>query len=336
MSSWLLKTAVQHVFAVLPRPEWWNGLMQQYVTGGLRLEAHGEFQRKVRAGQRHFRNYYEFSIQARENFSVVEVGTGWFPIIPIALHLCGAGQIWSYDIVRLMRTDGFQKVVEYFCSFATTGELYELLPDALPERVSYFLSLARSSLPPIEFLKRLDINAVIGDVTNLPLNSGSVDFVFSHGALEHFPPALLDRTATEFRRLCHRSSVMSHFVGMADQFAFFDKSITPFNNMRYSTRAWRWLDSPIIPQNRLRTPDYINFFTNAGFEMSAREDIDGEQSDLARIHLAPEFRRYAQADLRVLWSWLILHPLAESRLSENISPSMPPTMYRAGTDLRAS
>lgn len=284
--------------------------MQEYVTRGLCLEAHGEFQSKVRAGQRHFRNYYDSSIERRDNFTAVEVGTGWFPIIPIALHLCGAGQIWTYDIVRLIRTDRFRKVVEHFCSFAATGELYEVLPDALPERVSAFLTLAKSSLPPIEFLRCLNINAVIGDVCNLQLKSGSVDLVFTHGVLEHFPPALLAKVSTEFRRLCHRSSVMSHFVGMADQFAFFDKSITPFNNMRYSTRVWRWLDSPIIPQNRLRTPDYIDAFTNAGFEVLVREDIIGEMSDLARIRVAPEFRRYTQDDLRVLWSWLISQPRA--------------------------
>jgi hypothetical protein len=205
MNSWLLKTALQHVFGVLPWPEWWNGLVQRYVTRGLRLEAYGEFQAKVRAGQHHFRNYYEFSSQPQDNFAVVEVGTGWFPIIPIALYLCGAGQIWTYDIVRLVRADTFQKVVEYFCSFAMTGELYEVLPDALRSRVSYFLSLASSPLPPIEFLRRLNINLVIADVSDLPLRPGSVDFVFSHGVLEHFSPTLLAKTASEFRRVCHGS-----------------------------------------------------------------------------------------------------------------------------------
>jgi Methyltransferase domain len=323
MSSWLLKTALQHVFGALPRREWWNGLMQRYVTRGLCLEAYGEFQAKVRAGQRHFRNYYEFSTQPRENFVVVEVGTGWFPIIPIALHLCGAGQIWTYDIVSLIRTDTFHKVVEHFCSFATTGELYEVLPDALRDRVSDFITLARSPLPPIEFLRRLNINPAIGKVCNLPLKRGSVDFVFSHGVLEHFTPPLLAKAAIEFRRVCHGSSAMSHFVGMADQFSFSDKSITPFNNMRYSTRVWKWLDSPIIPQNRLRTPDYIGVLTSAGFEVLAREDIIGEERALARVKLAPEFRHYTQGDLRVLYSWLVSRPLADNSLSDSISPKDP-------------
>lgn len=287
--------------------------MQRYVTRGLRLEAYGEFQSKVRAGYCHFCNYHEFTDQPQKNFAVVEVGTGWFPIIPIALHLCGAGQIWTYDIVRLLRTDTFQRVVEHFRWFATTGKLYEFLPDAQRDRVSNFLSLARSPAPPIEFLKHLNINAIIGDVSDLPFDRGSVDFIFSHGVLEHFTPTLLAKAATEFRRVCHRSSVMSHFVGMADQFSFADKSITPFNNMRYSTRLWKWLDSPIIPQNRLRTPDYIDIFTKAGFEMMVREDVNGEESDLARIHLAPEFRRYTQGDLRVLYSWLVSQPLADNR-----------------------
>lgn len=336
MSSWLLKTTVQHLFAALPRPAWWNGLMQRYVTRGLRLQPYGEFQAKAKAGRRHFRNYYDSSRRPRENFSVVEAGTGWFPIIPIALHFCGAGKIWTYDIVALMQPDTFQQVVKHFCSFATTGELYDVLPEAKRDRVSDFLSLARSPMPPIEFLRCLNIRAVIGDVSDTQLDSGSIDFVFSHGVLEHFPLPLLAKTAMEFRRICHRSSVMSHFVGMADQFSFSDKSITPFNNLRYSARVWEWLDSPIIPQNRLRTPDYIDILTTAGFEILVRDDINGMESDLAKIHLAHEFCRYRRSDLRVLYSWLISRPLATQSLCGGISPTEQSAVCGPGRQLRIS
>jgi len=99
---------------------------------------------------------------------------------------------------------------------------------------------------------------------------------------------------------------------MADQFSSFDRSITPFNNMRYSSRAWRWLDSPIIPQNRLRASDYSQAYRNAGFEIVAREDVNGAQSDLASVKIATEFARYSRDDLLVLYSWLIARPVEET------------------------
>jgi hypothetical protein len=314
MSSWLLKTAVQHVFKGLPRTQWWNGLMQQHLTGGLRLQPYGEFQAKLKACRRHLQFYQSWSRKPRDNFSVVEIGTGWFPIIPIGLHLCGAGEILTYDIVRLLRPDTLGMVVEYLCLFARTGELYEILPEARPEPVSQLMRLARSPVDrsPVEFLKRLNIQAIIGNVCNLRSDNGSVDLVYSHGVLEHLAPPLLAQAMAEFRRVCGWSSVMSHFIGMADQFSSFDKSITPFNNLRYSARAWRWLDSPIIPQNRLRVSDYIHNYSTAGFETVAREDVNGAESDLAKVRTAPEFARYSRDELLALYSWLIARPVEAS------------------------
>jgi len=311
MSSWLFKTAIQHIISSLPRTEWWNGLFQRYVTGGLRLQPYGEFQAKLRASYRHFNNYQAWSRHPCENFSVVEIGTGWFPIIPIGLYLSGAGEIRTYDIVRLIQADAFKKVIEHFRLFIATGELFTILPSARHDRVSELMRLAPEAarLSPVEFLECLNIHAVLGNVTALPLPTGSVDLVFSHGVLEHFPLPLLTCAMAEFHRVCSSSSVMSHFIGMADQFGFGDKSITVFNNLRYSSRAWRWLDSPIIPQNRLRVPDYSNAYINSGFEIVFREDINGAHTDLATVEIAPEFLRYSKEELLVLYSWLIGRPV---------------------------
>ena len=311
MKSWLLKTAVQHIFKGLPRAEWWNSLMQRYVTGGLRLQPYGEFQMKLRACRRHFQYYRSYSRKPRDSFFALEIGTGWFPIIPVGLHLCGAGRILTYDIVRLLQPNTFGKVLEYFCLFAKTGELDKILPEARRERVSEFIRLASPPLKisPSQFLKRLDIHARLGNICDLPLDSGSVDLVFSHGVLEHFAPSLLAQAMAEFRRVCGPSSVMSHFIGMADQFSFSDRSISPYNYMRYSARAWRWLDSPIIPQNRLRVSDYIQAYSNAGFGIVAREDVNGAESDLANTKMSSEFARYDRDDLLVLYSWLVARPV---------------------------
>jgi len=311
MSSWLLKTAVQHVISALPQSERWNGLLQRYVTGGLQLQPYGEFQAKLIACSRHYEYYQMCSRQRRENFSVVEIGTGWFPIVPIGLYLCGAGEIRTYDVVRLLQKDTFRKVIECFCLFAETGELYKILPSVRVERVAELIRL-RSSLKgmvPVECLKRFNIHAMIGDVRALPLRAGSVDLVFSHGVLEHLPPVMLGEAFRELRRLCSRDSVMSHFIGMADQFATFDRSITPFNNMRYSARTWRWLNNSLIPQNRLRISDYRRAYGCGGFEIVAEEDLNGAESDLAGIKLSPEFVHYAKSDLLVLFSWLVGRPI---------------------------
>jgi hypothetical protein len=311
MSSWLLKTALQRAISGLPRSHWWNALLQRHVTGGLRIQPYGEFQGKLKACRRHLDFYREFSGQVREDFTVVEIGTGWFPIIPIGLHLCGAREIWTFDIVRLLRADTFNKVIEYFCLFAKTGKLYEILPAALPARVVELIDLSSSvtRMSPVEFLERLNIHALVHDVRNSGLGDRSANMVFSHGVLEHFPPPMLAEALGELRRICSRDSVMSHFIGMADQFASFDRSITPFNSMRYSAWAWRWLNNSMIPQNRLRISDYRRAYSDAGFEIVAEEDLNGAESDLASVRLAAEFEHYDKQELLVLFSWLVGRPI---------------------------
>jgi hypothetical protein len=201
--------------------------------------------------------------------------------------------------------------MEHFCVFARTGELNAILPAVRPSAVAMLTEQAplASELSPVEFLERLNIHAVVQDVRSSGLANRSVDMVFSHGVLEHLPPPMLSEALAELRRLCSGSSVMSHFIGMADQFANFDRSITPFNNMRYSDRAWRWWNNSLIPQNRLRVSDYRRAYGEAGFEIVAEEDLSGAESDLASIRLAPEFARYDRKDLLVLFSWLVGRPM---------------------------
>jgi hypothetical protein len=310
MSSWLLKTGAQHIFSCLPRSDRWNELLQRHVTGGLRLEVHDEFLEKVRACRRHLDYYETCSRRPREDFSALEIGTGWFPIIPLGLYLCGAREIWTYDIVRLLRLDTFYTVLDYYILLYRTGELKEVLPAAIPSRVERLVQFSSSprKIGPEECLERLGIHALIGDVRVTGLPQGSIDFVFSHGVLEHFPWEMLVEALKELRRVSGQDSVMSHYLGLADQFASFDRSITPYNFLRYSKRAWRWLDSPMIPQNRLRISDYRTAFSGAGFVVAASEDIRGKEEDLASIRLAPEFVQCNKDDLLVLFSWLITRP----------------------------
>ncbi len=311
MSSWILKTALQRAISGLPCSYWWNGLLQRYVTGGLRIQPDGEFRAKVIACRRHLDYYRAFSRQPREDFTVVEIGTGWFPIIPIGLYLCGAREIWTFDIVGLLRADTFCKVIEYFCLFSQTGELDELLPAVRTSAIARLTELAPLAMKvsPVEFLERLNIHSLVRDVRNSGLRDGSADLVFSHGVLEHFPPRMLAEALAEWRRLCSGYSVMSHFIGMADQFASFDRSITPFNNLQYSARVWRWLNNSLIPQNRLRASDYRRAYGDAGFGIVAEEDLNGAESDLAGVRLAAEFEHYDKQDLLVLFSWLVGRPV---------------------------
>jgi hypothetical protein len=310
MARWLLKSAVQRTISWLPNSQWWNGLFQRYVTGGLRLAPHGEFRGKLLAAARHHDYYRLHSRQPAHELRVLEIGTGWFPIIPIAFYLLGASSVHTFDIVRLVRRDTFRKTLDCFQACLRDGELLKILTGIRPGRLARFQQclIDQAALSPEAFLARLDIHYSVSDFTSNVLPSASFDYLFTHGVLEHLPGPVLSRMLAQFHRLSLAGSVMGHYIGLQDQFSQIDRSITPFHNLQFSSRAWRWLDSPLIPQNRFRIADYRRFYRDAGFEIVAEDNTLGSKEDLDRVRLAPEFRHHSSADLLVRFSWLVGRP----------------------------
>jgi hypothetical protein len=98
-------------------------------------------------------------------------------------------------------------------------------------------------------------------------------------------------------------------VRLADQYASFDRSITPFNCIRYTARQWRFLNNPIVPQSRLRPADYRRIFDQTGWAIVAERNTSGSMDELKKIKLAPEFAEYSKEELLVMFSWLVARPV---------------------------
>ncbi len=304
MPSWLIKSALQRAISWLPNPHFWNGILQATITKSTSL-SRSTFQSKVAECHRHLQAFWSFQ-SLKSDFTAYELGTGWFPIIPIGLYLCGAREIWSVDIADLLRPSAVRKVAGYYCECAEDGRLEKLLPAFRPERIKTLDNLMPFtwSEPPATFLARFNFHAVVGPARAAPIPSGAVHLLFSSGVLEYIPPPVLREILVEARRAAAPGAIISHRLNLADAFSWFDHSVTPFNFLRYSARQWRWLDSPLISQNRLRLSDYRALFRETGFEILREESDLGSADELARIKLAPEFQHYKNEDLLVLHCFL--------------------------------
>ena len=84
----------------------------------------------------------------------------------------------------------------------------------------------------------------------------------------------------------------------------FDRSLTPFNFLRYADPAWRRYDNPIIPQNRLRISDYRRLVRAGGFNITQEVNRRGSAADLSQVPLATHFQKYDREDLLVIYSRL--------------------------------
>jgi hypothetical protein len=149
---------------------------------------------------------------------------------------------------------------------------------------------------------------MVGDARRSGLAGASIDLIASTDVLEYIPRDVLLGLLVEFRRISSPQGVMSHKVDLTDEYAFFGSSITPFNFLRFSDRAWQLINNPLIPLPRLRVSDYRECFREAGFAGVAETLTRGDPTTLERIRLAKRFAGYDPSDLLVLTAWLVARP----------------------------
>ena len=280
MPSWLLKAAVQGAISPLPGRDRLNHVLQRYITGSVTLTDE-VFERKLAQCHRHLESYRtQHGALPRH---VLELGTGWYPIVPIGLIDMGVERVTTFDVNPL-------------CDLARARTALQ--------RFGSDLRADPAAADAARLLEPLGIRMVVRDVRESGLDQASVDLFVSNNTLEHIPPATLSEIMAEFRRLAAPGAVMDHFIDMSDHYAHFDRSITEFNYLRYSDRRWRLVNNRLQYQNRLRISDYRRTVEEAGFRVVSEEPERGHADDLEQITLAPRFRGYPRDELAILRCWM--------------------------------
>lgn len=309
MPHWVIKAAIQRFISWLPNSAAWNELFQQHVTRSIILTPQ-QLGDKLAEAQRYFDLMRKHGSSPRANFTALELGTGWHPVIPLALHLCGASDIWTFDIDPHLRRERLVELLDLIIRFDDEKRLARHLPGLIQARVENLRSLRKFAAQeePQAWLKRIKIHCAVQDARKTGVQDRAVDFIFSSGVLEYIPVPVLRELLLEFRRVASPNAVMVHRLNLVDQFAYFDKSLSPFNHLKYTEAQWRWRSSPLIWQNRIRVCDYRRIFAETGFTLKEEENTSGKKADLERIKLAPEFQRYSAEDLLILHSVMTAVP----------------------------
>ena len=237
---------------------------------------------------------------------MLELGTGWYPIVPIGLALAGAEGVTTLDVSSLTDADRTRRTLELYAVWLDSGRLSSALPGIDAGLAEKALSAAREAgtASARDLLARVGVRALVGDGRATGLPDGAIELVVSNNTFEHIPPAVLQAIMAELRRVAAPGAVMDHFVDISDHYAHFDRSISEFNYLRYPPRAWRLFNNRLQYQSRLRASDYRRLVEHAGFVVVAEEAQRGAVEELAGVPLAPQFRHYAQDDLLVLRTWI--------------------------------
>jgi hypothetical protein len=305
MPNWLIKSAVQRAISLLPQSHRWNELLQNKITKSIELTP-ARFEQRLAYTSRHLDRFFEFRSRSGESFSVLELGTGWYPVLPVALFLCGAANVWTFDIVSHLNPERIRQTLELFVEYDRRGILAKHVPLLRPERLVKLKEMIPVSAtgPGESALEALNIHALVRDAQDTGLPAASADFFCSNSVLEYVPRMALAKMLSEFGRIARPGAVQSHFINLGDEYAKFDRSITPFNFLKYTDSQWAFFDSPFTRKNRLHISDYRNLLTQSGCAIAREENNIGDVVQLESIRLAPQFQGYSQADLLVLATWI--------------------------------
>jgi len=298
LKKWVLKAIVQKTISFLPYSQQLNYLFQKYVTKGVHL-SDDYFSDRLLHAKEHLTAYQQQagSIGGR---TTLELGTGWYPVVPIALFLSGANRIYTIDISRLSHAGHLTTTILRFLEYADSGQL-ENYVQALPERLAALREIAALS-DQFSFetmLDKLKMHYLVQDARQLPLPDASVDLVHSNNTFEHVYPSILKALLLEFKRIAVPGGVLSHFIDMSDHFAHFDRSITIYNYLRFSDRAWAWIDNSIQPQNRFRLSEYRKLYAELGIPITDLSFRPGDLEALRSVRLNPKYSGYDRADLAI-------------------------------------
>ncbi|MDO9709377.1 SAM-dependent methyltransferase [Paracraurococcus lichenis] len=230
---------------------------------------------------------------------VLEIGSGWHPILPVVFIASGAESVALTDVERLLDLRLIRSAIQFVL---TKREL-------LAERVGAdrFDRLEVDDTNLITQLNRLGLTYQVPYRTS-DTPDAAMDLIVSCSVLEHISPKLLEAMMSDFWRILAPGGAMVHFVDCSDHRAMSDKSLSRCDFLRYEDRVWRLLClNPQSYHNRLRHSDLKAVLQKAGFEIRAewRETRSRELEELSTIPLAKRFRSRNLEDLAAISSHFV-------------------------------
>lgn len=285
---WIAKAAVQKGLSALPNEEAVNYWFQRNLTrtlprSGSNLHLH------IELPSRHLQMFKKHGACPVGEATFFEFGAGWDLIGPLTYYALGVNKQVLIDIRSNLR---FELVEQ---AWADLNQRRDEI-----ERVSGMPARDLGTEPPDseEALKeRFGISYMAPyDARDTGLPAESFDFISSTDTVEHIPRPDLERIFVESARLLRRKGLISCTIDLQDIYSYFDPSISRYNFLKFSDRAWGLANSGLHYQNRLRLSDYLEMIDAAGLEIvdkTIEEPTPEDLAELRSLSLAPRFRGYS-------------------------------------------
>jgi SAM-dependent methyltransferase len=293
--NWRVKGVIQGVLSRLPGGGMVNDCLQT-TLGDLR-DFETNVDTKVVADWLVLVDYMRELGVSVQNLDYLEVGTGWYPALPMCYALAGARSCRTYDVTRHLNPKMTFRMLRRMEHHLPAIAAASARP--LAEIQAAYESL-RHGKTTEELLRTARIEYLAPrDAAASGLPAASVDVVFSNSVLEHVPPDAILRLMQESRRILRKGGLAIHSANCGDHYAYFDRGITAANYLTYSSRQWSKWNNRLLYQNRLRPADFLAFAEQSGLRIVLEKSTPNSAllSLLPSLAIAPEFRHHPPEQL---------------------------------------
>ena len=218
---------------------------------------------------------------ALDQRNIIEIGSGWAPVIPyFMLYLGKAKKVSTFDLNCHFSRKNVIKLNEIFYSdFNVQIRANSTAPYSLPEQIDYF--------PNTNLIH-----------TDLP----EADLIFSRFVLEHVKPKDISLMHHKFKRELKPGSIIVHLISPSDHRAYVDGNLSLQDFLQYSDTEWQRKQTRFDYHNRLRLPQYLKIFREAGMELL---HVEYDQPDFnsrsykkfKELQLHKDFQNFTEEEL---------------------------------------
>jgi hypothetical protein len=226
--------------------------------------------------------------------TVVELGSGWFPLTPLLLAALGASEVHTFDLHEHYSR---QRISEAARALRGFRQEFAGLPFL---KQSEFSGLLPSV---VHYYPRSDL----ANSNGLPC--GKIDLAVSRAVLEHIEPDAIARIHSSSHRWLAPDGVWVHLVSPSDHRAYSDKRLHLVDFLRYSESQWRRLSGNRFSyHNRLRRPQFVEIFASAGWRVAKQEFSVPPVvlNSISRVDIHSAFQGIPLQDLVASSLWFVL------------------------------
>jgi Methyltransferase domain len=237
--------------------------------------------------------------------TLLEIGTGWQPLLPMLFYLAGCQRQILVDTQRLMDQRTFFETVANIAGRASQiASRLKLNEDEIRQRLKHPQTSFADALRHFSFDYRAPY-----DLTAQPLPDHSVDIITSRAVMEHVPPPVLKEIFARTRPTLKKGGVSCPPPTNPDHWSHHNRRLSRVNFLRYEDRTFDLLCrfNPLDFQNRLRHSEYLALLRGLGYKIVyERADIDQPAlQGLASLPLAGRFKTMPHDDLAKVDSYIV-------------------------------